>query len=113
MNTSILILVLVVIMTVTLGSQYTESFATSPGTLLQLKAKGLQDSYLTGLPRYPFDYLPYYWGMNWTRSVPYYYYSRTPPTYLSSLDGGRPIYGRPFYADRPIYYTPLRKRWSN
>lgn len=100
------VLLVVVLLLVTTGSK-TEQFATSPGTILQLMAKGVQDAYLTGLPRYSFDYSPYYYNRSWTRRVPYYFYSRAPPTYI----GGRPIYGRPFYTDRPIYYAPLTQRW--
>ena len=37
-----------------------ESFATSPGTLLQLAAKGPQDCYLTGCPRYGYYHPPLY-----------------------------------------------------
>ena len=114
MNTKILlsliILFVVVIYSLTSGI---EGFATSPGTLIQLAAKGAQDSYLTGIPRYPYEWqghitgLPFYnWRGPFWKSNPYYFYSRYPPTWI----GGRPIYGRPFY-ERPYYYTPLGQYW--
>jgi len=53
MKTSFIILILLILIFTQFIYDATEQFSTSPGTMLQLVAKGIQDQYLTGLPEVP------------------------------------------------------------
>lgn len=80
-----LLIFLLIIIIVIIYFRKSENFATSPGTLLQLAAKGPQDIYLTGLPYIdPHTYLD-----------PLFYSTTRPINY-------RPIYYPPYWR-RPLY----------
>ena len=53
----ITLLSILLFITIFTDVQLIETFATSPGTLLQLVAKGPQDAYLTGYPSYFNEYV--------------------------------------------------------
>ena len=62
--------ILLIIILLALSYKVIEQWgATSPGTLLQLNAKGSQDYYLTGPPQYP--YYPYFDRANFYRPMFY------------------------------------------
>lgn len=52
-TSSFIILILLILIFSQFIFDATEQFATSPGTMFQLLAKGRQDQYLTGLPEVP------------------------------------------------------------
>lgn len=71
-----------------------DKFATSPGTLIQLAAKGPQDLYLSGPSGYYKYYWPYYQGY-------YGYYGHSFPSY-----GRKRYFVYPPWYRRRGYYGP-------